>query len=609
MLARSYQSECVEHIWHYFGAFEGNPVCALPTGTGKSVCIALFLQSIYKHYPGQKVLILTHVKELIQQNFNKLLAVWPGAPCGIYSAGLNRRDLIQKIIFAGIASIVRRAHELGHVDLVIVDECHLISPTESTMYQKLFTQLMVTNPMLKVIGFTATNYRLGHGKLTEGENRLFTDVCFDITGLEAFNRLVAEGYLARLVPKRTKTQLDTEGVHLRGNEFIAGELQQAVDKESITRAAVEEALHYRDTRKSWLVFASGVEHACHVADMLNEYDIRAVAIHSKMTPTARDEALRLFKSGFYQAVVNNNILTTGFDHPPVDLILCLRPTQSTVLWVQMLGRGTRPYDPARMNLNNPEERALAENFPEAKDDCLVLDFASNAKRLGPINDPVIPRAKGKGGGDAPVKECPICECYVHASLRFCNGIKDDGTDCTHEFIFETKLKQGASSDELIKGDLPVVEVFKVDHINYGRHQKIDRPDSMKVTYYCGYKTFTEYVGVQHPMNSGGARAQRWLRERLLGTDSIPETTDQLIAMAPNLKAATHLRIWINKRYPEILAQCFDGTAFGKEEPGTGPTVESDGAAPFLRHPSARGQQALQPPAGTETNYDDDDIPF
>src|SRR5690606_2709377 len=110
--------------------------------------------------------------------------------------------------------------------------------------------------------------------------------------------------------------------------------QQAVDKEHITRAAIIEALDYRESRKSWLVFTSGVEHAIHTADILNEYGVRAVAVHSKMSRGERDEALKGLKRGYYQAAVNNNILTTGFDHPPIDLIIGLRPTQSTVLWIQ-----------------------------------------------------------------------------------------------------------------------------------------------------------------------------------------------------------------------------------------------------------------------------------
>lgn len=603
IIARSYQTECVSSIWDYFRGFDGNPVCALPTGTGKSVVIAMFLQSVFSAFPNQKIMVLTHVKELIDQNFKKFLSLWPGAPAGVYSAGLNRRDVLQKVIFAGIASVAKRPQLFGHVDLIIVDECHLVSPTEMTMYQTFFNFLREVNPHLKIIGFTATPWRLGHGRITD-EGGIFTDTCFDITGLHSFNRLIAEGYIAPLIPKKTMTQLDTDGVHMRGGEFIAGELQQAVDKEHITRAAIMEALEYKDSRKSWLVFASGVDHAIHTADIMNEYGIRSVAIHSKMTTDERNKALKGLKSGYYQAAVNNNILTTGFDHPPIDLILGLRPTQSTVLWVQMLGRGTRPYDPARMNMNNAEERALAEAFPHVKENCLVLDFAANTRRLGPINDPVVPRKKGQGGGEAPVKECPKCGCYMHASVRFCTGVLQNGNACDHEFVFEVKLKQGASTEELIKGDLPVVEAFKVDHINYSRHQKAGRPDSVKVTYYCGYRSFTEYVCVEHAANAGGNKAKQWMRARFPDNE-VMSTTTQLLDNAHVLSAPTHIRVWVNQKYPQVLAHCFDGSEFGKHPAGTimPPSQETDGSSHFLRN---------MPPAENEYVADtiyDDDIPF
>lgn len=600
LIARSYQTECVSCIWDYFETnAEGNPICILPTGTGKSVCIALFLQKVYQQFPGQKILVLTHVKELIQQNFLKLLELWPGAPAGIYSAGLGRKDLLQKIIFAGIASIIKAAHLLGNVDLVIVDECHLISPNDKTMYKKFFAILKMVNPSLRVIGFTATGYRLGQGRLIEGEDALFTDECFNISTVEAFNRLIAEGYLSPLVPKPTKTLLDVDGLHLRGGEFIEAEQQKAFDKEHITRAAIIEALEYKDTRLSWLVFSTGVEHSEHIAEMLNEYGVKAVAVHSKMPDKQRDDAIRDFKAGKYQAIVNNNILTTGFDHPPIDLILCLRATQSAVLWVQMLGRGTRPYDPA-----NPGKGICPRTFWKLKENCMVLDYARNTRRLGPINDPVIPRAKGKSGGEAPIKECPVCECYMHISVRFCTGVLENGNNCSHEFKFDVKFKGVASEDELIKGDMPVVEVFKVDHINYSRHQKLGRPDSMKATYYCGYRYFTEYVCIEHAPSSGGAKAREWIRKRSpVDMVNLPTTVTELLAMAGDLQAPTHIRVWVNTKHPAILIHCFDGSEFGKLSAGQvkAPSVESEGGSPYLRNLKTGKEQ--------EVDFTDDDIPF
>ena len=578
---RSYQVEAVSSLYQYFSTQSGNPVLALPTGTGKSVIIAMFLQSIYYQFPGQRIMVLTHVKELIQQNYDKLMTLWPAAPAGVYSAGLNRRETHRKITFAGIGSVAKRAQDFGYIDIVVIDEAHLVSPNDKTMYQSFLNALRTVNPLLKVVGLTATPWRLGTGRITE--DGIFTDVCFDITGLHAFNRLIAEGFLAPLIPRQTKQLLDTDGIHMRGGEFVASELQHAVDKYDITYNAIKEALELAHDRRHWLVFASGVEHACNIADMLNDMGVPAVAIHSKMGDAARDQAIEDFKSGKYRAVVNNNVLTTGFDFPAIDCIIVLRPTASPVLWVQMLGRGTRPSPGT------------------GKENCLVLDFAGNTRRLGPINDPVIPRKKGKGPkGEAPVKLCGACATYNHASATHC-------CYCGAEFSFQVKIKQTAASDELLRGDAPIVEVFAVDHITYSRHEKAGRPPMLKVTYYCGLRSFSEYVCIEHD-GFAQRKARQWWRERT--KDAFPSSTDDALTIASNVSAASHLRVWVNKQYPEILGHCFDGTAFGQQEASAPPTTD-------VAATGSRLSPKLDPDAdipfgdtGKVSTYDmDDDIPF
>jgi DNA repair protein RadD len=532
---RSYQVEAVHSIHTYFQTNSGNPVVAMPTATGKSVVIAMFLQMVYHYWPGQRVMVLTHVRELIQQNYDKLKHLWPHAPAGVFSAGLKRKETGHPITFAGIGSVAKRPGIFGHIDLVLIDEAHLVSPSEETTYRKFLDALMVINPQLKVVGFTATPWRLGQGHITE--DGLFTDVCFDITGMAAFNRLIAEGYLAPVVPRHTRNMLDVDGVHKRGGEFIPAELQAAVDKLEVTEGALKEVLELAVDRKHWLVFASGVEHALHITDMLNDMGIPAVAVHSNLSNDQRDAALAGFKSGKYRAAVNNNVLTTGFDFPAIDCIVMLRPTSSTVLWVQMLGRGTR--------------------IAPGKKNTLVLDFAGNTRRLGPINDPLIPRKKGDGPpGEAPVKLCGSCGVYNHTSARVC-------CMCGAEFTFQTKISIHAAENALLKGEAPVTAVFVVDHITYAEHEKQGRPPMVKVTYYCVLRNFTEYVCFEHD-GFAGRKARAWWKDR--SWDNFPGSTEEALLVIDTVKPATHLRVWVNKEYPEILAHCFDGTAFGTQAP-------------------------------------------
>lgn len=606
---RDYQEYACQSMFKFFQDHPGenrHPIVAMPTGTGKSVVIARLLYLILSQWCTQRVLVLTHVKELIEQNYEKFVTLWPEAPAGVFSAGLGRRDTAQNVIFGGIASVYKAMNQFMRFDLVFVDECHLVNPEEEGMYRGLFNYLRGLNPMLKIVGFTATPWKLGHGSLVE--NGIFTDICCDMTGVEAFNWLIAQGYLMPLVPKRTGTTLDVDGVGKRGGDFIAGELQTAVDKEHITRAALNEALELGADRNHWLIFAAGVEHACHIADMLNfEFNIPAIAIHGKMGKTQRDDAIRDYKAGKYRVAVNNNVLTTGFDFPGIDLILMLRPTASAVLWVQMLGRGTRPLYASGFDIGTLEGR-LAAIAASGKQNCLVLDFAGNTRRLGPINDPLIPRKKGEKGGKAPVKECDACQTYNHASARVCQF-------CGAEFHIQTKLKQAASTEALIKGDTPIVEVFGVDAITVQPYSKGDTTMA-RVTYYCGLKMFTEYVGIDHPAHNMRAKARQWCRDR--GAKDIPETTDQLLAIANTLHAPTHLRVWVNQKYPSILAVCFDGTAWGKEEtPRASPDVNVSGIVRSSKHKpgalAAQEQDADIPLDGGRpmSNFDlmDDDIPF
>ena len=583
--ARDYQIFAVNSLYAYFQEKSGNPLIAMPTGTGKSIVIALFLNSVLVQWPSQRTMILTHVKELIEQNFRKLKEVWPNAPAGIYSAGLNQRDTMFPITFGGVASVVKKLHLFGRIDLLIIDEAHLVSPNDVTMYQAIIKALRVVNPMLKVIGLTATPWRLGQGMLTD-EGGIFSDICCDMTSTQPFNWFIEQGYLSPLIPRRTDTGLDVSGVHMRGGEFVANELQNAVDKAHITERCLREMVEHASDRKSWLIFCSGVNHTEHVADMLGNLGIECAAVHSKMTGD-RTKIIDRWKAGSLRAIANNNVMTTGIDHPGLDFIGSMRPTASAGLWVQMLGRGTRPLYADGFDTSTAQGRLQAIAASQ-KQNCLVLDFARNTRRLGPINDPMIPNKKGKGSGEAPIKECEQCNAYVHASVRVC-------PHCGFKFPEpQLKIQMQASSDALIKSDLPVVEMLKVDHITYSGHIKPGRPAMMRVSYYCGIRSFNEFVCFEH---TGYAlhKAHQWWRARTENA-KVPSTTEEALQWSVMLQAPTHLEVWTNKKYPEIMRQCFDGTAFGRQPAST-------------ERPRTALWQAKTPASSSRATLDlDDDIP-
>lgn len=556
MNLRWYQEEGVQAFFNYFAQHTGNPIGAFPTGTGKSVIIAEFLRRIFNGWPASRVMMLTHVKELIAQNTAELLGLWPTAPAGIFSAGLGRKE-VRPITFAGIKSVVGKGSLFGYVDLILIDECQLVSPADDTAYHAFIDELRAYNPKIKVVGLTATPYRLGQGLLTESTTQdgkpkppLFTDICYDVTGLESFNRLISEGYLAPLFPRPTDAKIDLTGVGVRGGEFIAGELQAAVDKQEITYAAISELVQLGADRKHWLIFGTGTQHCEHIVSTLDSFGVSAQCVHSKTSDKDRDRHVSDFKAGNLRALVNNNIFTTGFNFKAIDLIGCLRPTTSPGLWVQMLGRGTRP---------SPET---------GKDGCLVLDFAGNTRRLGPINDPVIPKKRRRVTGEevergAPVRLCPACATWNHNSARVCIRCKADFPPA------EVKIEAEASTDALIIGAAPIVEVFAVDRVDYRKHTPhpmSGKPPSLLVMYHSGQRMFSEWVCLEHT-GFAAKRARDWWRTAADDFDSEPpDMIDHALKHLEVLQRPSHLRIWVNCKQPKIMAYDYSGTAFGEKVP-------------------------------------------
>src|ERR1700722_6226342 len=167
---RPYQEQALDEIWSYFANGKtGNPLIAMPTGTGKSCIPAVFIERIMKVWPDQRFLIITHVKELISQNFSVMKYAWPDAPAGIYRAGLKKKQPYYPIVFGGVQSMARDPSKFGHRDIIFVDEAHLISDDDSSQYQTFLATMKLINPNVKIIGMTATPFRMGMGLLVEGK--------------------------------------------------------------------------------------------------------------------------------------------------------------------------------------------------------------------------------------------------------------------------------------------------------------------------------------------------------------------------------------------------------------------------------------------------------
>ena len=169
LVLRPYQNEAVQAVYKYLANHDDNPCVVMPTGTGKSLVIAQIATDAVQKWHG-RVLVLAHVKELLEQNAGKIKALCDGIDVGVYSAGLNSRDTDTPILVAGIQSVYNKPDVIGKFDVCVVDECHTIPPDGDGVYRTLLTAMQKKNPLLRVIGFTATPYRMKGGLICKPEN-------------------------------------------------------------------------------------------------------------------------------------------------------------------------------------------------------------------------------------------------------------------------------------------------------------------------------------------------------------------------------------------------------------------------------------------------------
>jgi DNA repair protein RadD len=470
-MLRDYQQRTIDQLYAWFSAGnKGNPCVVMPTGAGKSHIVAALCKDAIQNWPETRILMLTHVKELISQNAEKMRLHWPGAPMGIYSAGLRSKRLDEPITFAGIQSIRSRASQVGHIDLCIIDECHLVSHKDEGGYRTFLAALKAINPALRVVGLTATPYRLGHGLITDAP-ALFHALIEPVS----IEELIHKGYLSTLRSKITRTVLDTTGVHKRGGEFIESELQAAVDTDENNLRVVREVIDLAGDRSGWLFFCAGVHHAEAVAQVLNAHGIAAACVIGTTPPAERERILTDFKSGRLRALTNANVLTTGFDYPDMDLIAMLRPTMSPSLYVQMAGRGMR--------------------VKSHTDHCLVLDFAGVVATHGPITAINPNKPKGEGNGEAPVKVCDNCGELVHISAKICPA-------CGAAFPEPEREKLKLRDDDIM--GLDATEMALTDW-NWRKHtSRSSGKDMLAVSYYGGLSdpSVVEYFPVTHEGYAG-----------------------------------------------------------------------------------------------------------
>jgi DNA repair protein RadD len=530
MTPRPYQLAALEALDQHICSKDTNPCVVLPTGAGKSPFMAWVIQHYMRQYPKLRAIVLAHVRELVQQNADKMLAIWPGAPVGIYSAGLKSRDMRQNIIFAGIQSVYSKACQFDPFDLIFIDEAHRVPVRGEGTYRQFIREARLCNPRVVVVGVTATPWRLGAGPICH-EDHVLNEVVYNANVKD----LIEQGYLCRLRSKVGDTQPDVSGVRKSHGDFVADALAEAVDRPDLVSAAVKEVVPLIADRKAVLFFCVNVSHAHHVSEELAEHGIRAPVLTGE---TPSDERARLtagFVSGEIRALCNVRVLCEGFDATRTDAIVLMRPTASAGLFAQMCGRGLR--------------------LDTRKSDCLVLCFSGNLERHGPLDlmeegdvelivcgecGEMFSKAVGKCPDcgwpvppePPPVKVCEHCEAENPIGAVAC-------VECGRPFDIDRGPKHRAkpSAAPIISDSTPW-EV-QVESVEIAKHEKAGAPPSLRVTYFGrrpddpsagNLSEYTErhreWVCLEHD-GFARTRAHEWWHRRF--GQPIPATVDEALA--------------------------------------------------------------------------------
>ncbi|TOF21690.1 ATP-dependent helicase [Vibrio parahaemolyticus] len=382
---RPYQADSVKAVIHYFRKHSTPAVIVLPTGAGKSLVIA----ELARLAKG-RVLVLAHVKELVEQNHEKYEGY--GLKGAIFSAGLGRKETDQQVVFASVQSVVRNLDSFkNQFSLLVIDECHRVPDDKNSSYQKVITHLRELNPGIKVLGLTATPYRLGmgwiyqyhtRGQVRTEESRFFRDCIFELP----IRYLLDENFLtpARMMDAPVLSYDFSQLKPANTGRYKEAEMDMVIDKaKRATPQIVEQIIQYARERKGVMIFAATVRHAQEIHGLLPEGET-AIVIGDTPTPE-RDAIIQAFKNREIKYLVNVSVLTTGFDAPHVDLIAILRPTESVSLYQQIVGRGLR--------------------LSEGKNECLVLDYAGNSYDL---YQPEVGDPKPDSTSEIITIPCPAC---------------------------------------------------------------------------------------------------------------------------------------------------------------------------------------------------------
>ncbi|HEX8805467.1 MAG TPA: DEAD/DEAH box helicase [Candidatus Aquilonibacter sp.] len=375
LIYRDYQREALDEVARAF-VDRGirRAVVALPTGLGKTIVMAGLPETL--DLPrGSVTLVLTHRDELIEQTVEKFHIVSPARSVELEAAtrrATGDADVIVASVAtlrgARLASFVERFG--GNIALAIVDEAHhAVAPT----YRRIIDALFAANPKLLLSGFTATPNR--------GDRVGLGEVFEEVTYFRSIKWAIEHGYLVPVSSWRVDSGVSLDDVSVRAGDFALGELGEAVDTDRRNDLIVSAYLDHTPNQQA-IAFAVNVEHARHLAERFTKAGIRAAFASGETPSSERREIIRAFRAREVQVLCNCALYTEGFDEPGASCVISARPTQSSLLYTQMAGRGLRPSSSTAHHLgpSTTQDQRLERIAASDKPSVTILDVTDNATR-------------------------------------------------------------------------------------------------------------------------------------------------------------------------------------------------------------------------------------
>lgn len=404
MKLRPYQQDAVNAAVNWMKKCKSPAVLELATGAGKS-WIAAAIAKWFIENTGKKVLILQPSLELTQQNYSKYVST--GSQASIFSASANSKCTKHDVVYGTPKTVLNSIERFGDkFGLIVIDECHMITATIKEIINKIKTR----NERLRVVGMTATPYRMGTGYIyhqnlitnkalaeEEAINPYFAALLYSIKTRE----LIEMGFLTEAHTEAIDDNYDTQSLTINkmGN-FDAKQVSSVFENHGrLTAKIVQDVIAKTHNRKGVMLFASTVRHAQEILESLPPENSMMLGGDVNMDKTTRAKLIADFKAQNYKYIVSVGTLTTGFDAPHVDAVAVLRATESESLFQQIIGRGLR--------------------LSEDKEDCLILDYAQNIERHGlefDIFEPKIQTSKQNASAQIDV-DCPACKCTNSFAVR------------------------------------------------------------------------------------------------------------------------------------------------------------------------------------------------